>query len=630
MIVYNDTIDQQIQKNNSSFLTAENTSSVIHSNIKHSFNNKTHSIQSFKNIHNLKYLNSTIFFHPQKKKIFLSNRSNQTSFENTSKGKNQLYLTETKNEIIPTYQSKIKTKYLNLYRNKKNKKSLPSLKSFSHHKSNKFPEIFTCGDLIMKPKFLTKLYYQQKDSKEKTNKRKNINNDLNIIKSIDKKTKIHLKESTREYVHNSRQKNFLNYCIKTKNEALKEYEDNMKSQIKSLDYTISKINNYKINLENNYFIKYNEDKKEFGNEIYFIKQRSDFDKKRILSLLKEIALLSQKIIKKQAKKKTYEKWLSFQILLKEGSLPKKIKIKEYAQKKYGNKEIFEKFDDFLIIFKEKEDNNVRLMQKREKIIIENDKLQNELENLKKILKKNIIKDDIKLKEKEKTAKFLEIRNKDLNEIRNNLINSENKQEKKMKYSKSHKNYKPSFDNKTRDIDINKDLKPNPLGVYCYNLEKVKDIYKMINCIYISILKNKIKGLDISSDSIYKVNNTLSIIKKSILQLKIIEYSLNYLHDSINEKKKDKKYQQIIKETDEQIDLYYKSKKSKFYREERIKKMSEFMHKMEEKGKKVHFTPNKKYEEFPFNLYNKKKNNSINKNKIKKIDVFDYLYDELYI
>ena len=557
----------------------------------------------------------------------MSNRSNQTSFENTSKGKNQLYLTETKNEIIPTYQSKIKTKYLNLYRNKKNKKSLPSLKSFSHHKSNKFQEIFSCGDLIMKPKFLTKLYYQQNNSKEKTNKRKNINNDLNII---NEKAKINLKESTREYIYNSRQKNFLNYCIKTKNEALKEYEDNMVSQIKSLDYTISKINNYKINLENNYFIKYNEDKKEFGNEIYFIKQRTDYNKKRILSLLKEIALLSQKIIKKQAKKKTYEKWLSFQILLKEGSLPKKIKIKEYAEKKYGNKEIFEKFDDFLIIFKEKEDNNVRLMQKREKIIIENDKLQNELENLKKILKKNIIKDDIKLKEKEKTAKFLEIRNKDLNEIRNNLINSENKKEKKMNYSKSYKNYKLSFDNKTRGIDINKELKANPLGVYCYNLEKVKDIYKMINCIYISILKNKIKGLDISSDSIYKVNNTLSIIKKSILQLKIIEYSLNYLQDSINEKGKDKKCQQIIKETAEQIELYYKSKKSKFYREERIKKISEFMHKMEEKGKKVHFTPNKKYEEFPFNLYNKKKNNSINKNKIKKIDVFDYLYDELYL
>ena len=264
-------------------------------------------------------------------------------------------------------------------------------------------------------------------------------------------------------------------------------------------------------------------------------------------------------------------------------------------------------------------------------MVEIDKLQNEFENLKKSLNESVIKEDIKLKEKERIARLLLIRNKDLLEVRNKLINSENNQDKKNKFSKSIKNFRTYFiihDRKTRDSDINQDIKLNPLGVYCYNLEKIKDIYKMINCIYISILKNKIKGLIVSSDSMYKINNTLSIIKKAILQLKIIECSLNYLKASINEKKKDKKCQEIIKEVTEQIDLYYKSKKATIYREEKIKKLSEFMSKLKEKSKKVYFISNRKYEEFPYNLYNNKKNNSINKNKIKKLDVFDYLYDEL--
>ena len=149
---------------------------------------------------------------------------------------------------------------------------------------------------------------------------------------------------------------------------------------------------------------------------------------------------------------------------------------------------------------------------------------------------------------------------------------------------------------------------------------------MIYCIYNSILKNKIKGLNISLDTIYKIDNTLSKNKKALSQIKIIEYALNYLNSFIKEKTKDKTNKRIIDEVKEQIDLYHKTIKAKLYEEERNKKNEEFINKMNEKKNKVYFIPKKNYDRFPFYLYNKKKNDSVNKNKKKKLELFDFLYD----
>ena len=618
-----------LQKNNSSFLTGENTS-TIHSNIKNSFNkSKSRPNLTLKNIANIKYLNSTIFTHAHKNKTrwmkYTSMMSSPSS--NASKDNNfgQLYLTEAKNTIIPSYNSKTKNKYINYYRNKK-KNKLPKLKCYSHHNSEIFPEIFTCGDFQMKPKLLAKLYYKQNKAKGRENNDKtNSSKDLDIINDLMNKKKNN-KKTTREYLNDANMINFLNYNINSKKEALKQYEKIMKSQIEGLDYTISKIQDYKANFENNYYIKYDEEKRELEMEIKERKYQSDMQKKILLDLIKEVGHLSQVIIKKQAVKKNYDKWLMLQVLIKEGREPKCRDIKEYIEKKYDKKNIFDNNNDFFIILKEKEQNDIRLIAKSEKIIEENSLLIKDLDDLNAQLNKRALKASIKIKEKEYILNIVKQRNKKLNEIKSKITSE--KSQKIIKISKSSKNYRTYLSsNKYRDIDIEKDLKLNKLGAFGYNFDKVININKMIYCIYNSILKNKIKGLNISFDTIYKIDNTLSKIQKALSQIKIIEYALNYLNSSIKEKTKDKTNKKIIDEVKEQIDLYHKTVKAKLYEEERNKKNEEFINKINEKKNKVYLIPKKKYDRFPFYLYNKKKNCSVNKNKKKKLELFDFLFDE---
>ena len=400
----------------------------------------------------------------------------------------------------------------------------------------------------------------------------------------------------------------------------------MESQIEGLNYTIVKIQDYKTNFENNYYIKYNEEKREFETEIKERIFNLDMLKKNLLDLIKQVGYLSQAIIKKQAIKKTYDKWLLLQVLLKEGIEPKCLDIKEYIKNKYGKKTIFENNNDFFIILKEKEQNNLRLIAKREKIIKENIFLKKELDNLNTFLIKTAKKTSIKIKEKEYILSVVKQRNKKLNEIKEKITSEE--RPKIIKTSNSSKNYSSTLTiNKHRDIDIEKDLKLNTLGIFGYNFNKVKNINKMLYCIYNSILKNNIKGLNISFDMIYKIENTLSSTQKALSQIKIIEYSLNYLNSSIKEKKEDKKNKKIIDEVKEQIDLYHKTIKAKLYEEKRNKKNEDFIIKVNEKKNKVYFIPNKKYDKYPFYLYNKKKNDSVNKHKKKKLGLFDFLCDE---
>lgn len=626
--------DKYLKKNNSSFLTAENTS-IINSNIKNSFDkSKSKNNLTLKNITDLKYSNATLFTRPHKRIISWIKYSSMLSSPNTSKDKENnkeskdnnfqsLYLTESKK----SYKSQSKNKYINYYRNKK--KDLPKLKCYSHRNSEIFPELFTCGDFHLKPKLLAKLYYRQnkkKDKKENNTTNTNITKKIDINNNVLKEKKKSNKFTTREYLYSVNKMNYLNYCIRLKKEALNQYKKNMKSQIEGINDTINKIQDFKTNFENNYYIKYDEDKREFEKEIKKGKYILDILKKNILDLIKEVGHMSQIIIKKEALKKNYNKWLLFQIFLKEGKEPNCKNIKEYVDKKYGKKSIFENINDFFMILKEKEQINVRLITKSEKIIQENKALKNELEDLKSQLIKNNLKASIKIKEKESVLNIEKQRNEKLNQIKNSITSGET--DKKLKTSKSSKNYSISLAfNKYRDIDIEKDLKLNKLGIFAYDLDKVKNINKMIYCIYNAILKNKLKGLDISSDTIYKIDNTLSNIKKALYQINIIEYSLNYLKSSINEKIKEKKNIKIINETKEQIELYHKTIKAKMYEEERKKKHIEFLYKMNEKIKKVYFIPNKKYDQYPFYLYNKKKNDSNNRIENKKLDLFDFLYDE---
>lgn len=612
--------------NNSSIFTAEN-SSTIQTNKINSFNNSITNKRKKKKLNDSKYLNATIFDKNKNQNLWIKNTNLTT--KNTTRNNFPLYLTEmsnyknsrNKNESIDILSNR-KT----FRKNSRAKVSLPSLKCFSHRSNEKYPNIFNCDELILRPKLLTKLYYKQhKDKDEMSEELFNTTNGSGNNHQIKKS----IKESTKDYIERAKKINLINYKINMRKEALDEYQENMKSQMLSLDYTISQINNYKSNLENNLFIKYNEERRLFDRHIILGKQELDNQKNSLLALLKDVSILTQAISKKEIIKKRYEKWLTFQVLLKEGEVPKTKNIKEYLDKKYGDEPIFENYDDFFIAFKEKEDRNIRLLEREEKAINEKDEIKKEYNELKKDIENNQLHLDLNVKEKEKVLNLLKIRNKELKNIMNGIAR------KNRRYmSKSFKTkYRTTLDldmQKNKEIVID-DIKLNSLGIYYYNLEGTKNIYQMINCIYLSILKNEIPKLVLPHDIIYKIKNQiLSKPLKAIYQLKIIELSLNYVKSSINTKKNsDKNCKKLIKEIYHQIDLYHKWEKAKIYKEKQTKKFFEFFVKMEEKSKKIVFVQNRKVENYPSGLLARKKTVSVSKNKNNNFGLFDFLHENSF-
>ena len=612
--------------NNSSIFTAEN-SSTIQTNKINSFNNSIISNRKNKKLNKSKYLNATIFDKNKNQNLWIKNTNLTT--KNTTRNNFPLYLTEmsnfknsrNKNESIDALSNR-KT----FGKNSRIKVCLPTLKCFSHRNNEKYPDIFNCDELILKPNLLAKLYYKQnKDKDEMSEELFNTTNEGGNNHQIKKS----LKESTKDYIERAKKINLINYKINMKKEALQEYQENMKSQMKSLDYTISQINSYKSNLEKNLFIKYNEERRLFDRHIMLGKQQLDNQKNTLLSLLKDVNILSQTISKKETINKRYDKWLAFQVLLKEGEVPKTNNIKEYLDKKYGDKPIFENYDDFFIAFKEKEDRNIRLLEREEKAITERDEIKKEYSELKKDVENNKLHMDLNVKEKEKVLNLLKIRNKELNNIKKGIVR------KKRRYiSQSFKTkYRTTLD---LDVQANKeilidDIKLNSLGIYYYNLEGTKNIYQMINCIYLSIIKNEVPKLVLPYDIIYKINHQiLSKPQKAIYQLKIIELCLNYVKSSINtSKNNDKNCKKLIKEIYHQIDLYHKWQKAKIYKEKQTKKFFEFFVKMEEKSKKIVFVQNRKVENYPSGLLARKKTVSVSKNKNNNFGLFDFLYESSF-
>ena len=604
--------------NNSSIFTEEN-SSTIQTNRLNSFN-QSNTYRS-QNVSDMKYLNSNIFEKNRNKNLWIKNPD--LSLNNKNQNNNKLYLTETNDEKTPIfkYNSKrntsqtieLNSNYRLINRNFMFKDSLPVLKCY-YHRKEKYPDIFTCGNFSMEPKLLNELYYKQNKSREEMeyeyiNNLGKVNNNRRMVKP--------LKQSARDYIDKSNKINLLNRYIRLKKDALDNYNENMKTQLKGLDTTISQIKTYKENLENNFFTRYNKDLRDFNKQILEGKLYLDNQEKKLVNLIREVGELTQEITKKQKIIKRYDKWLSFQILLKEGSEPKIKNIKEYLDKKYGNKPIFDNYDDFYIGFREREDRNLRLIKRREKSMMEFDDLKKEYNDLKNYIKKNNNEIDSDIKLKEKKLFLLKYKNKELNSIKNNLDQIHNK--KKNKNSTSLKKYKTTLEyimqkDKKKDIDYENDLQLNSLGIYVYDLENAKNIFQFITCIYNTILKNEIKGNELPNYVIYKIKNpNLTKEEKTLLKLKIIEMTINYLIATKNKIKNDKIYGQIFKETKKEIDLYKKLRTAKIHKEKESKKFSEFLIEMEEKNKKIYFIPYKKVDNYSGYL-SKKKRSTSNKEK----------------
>ena len=406
---------------NSSLYTEEN-SSTIQTNQLNSINQTNNNTNQY--VSDMKYLNSTVFENNKNKNLWI--KKTDITLNKKNQNKNRLYLTEINDEKTPLFKYKstrstnktldLNPNYKIVNRNFMFKDSLPVLKCY-YHRKEKYPDIFTCGNFSMEPKLLNELYYKQNKSREEMeyeyiNNLGKVNNNRRMVKP--------LKQSARDYIDKSNKINLLNRYIRLKKDALDDYNENMKTQLKGLDTTISQIKTYKENLENNFFTRYNKDLRDFNKQILEGKLDLDNQEKKLINLIREVGELTQEITKKQKIIKRYDKWLSFQILLKEGSEPKIKNIKEYLDKKYGNKPIFDNYDDFYIGFREREDRNLRLIKRREKSMMEFDDLKKEFNDLKNYIKKNNNEIDSDIKLKERKLFLLKLKNKELNSIKNNL------------------------------------------------------------------------------------------------------------------------------------------------------------------------------------------------------------------
>ena len=620
--------------NNSSMLTAENSSTFPSKKArKKTQYHKNHMILEEK------YLNVNIFESPN---YTLSSTLNKKSkylkspFNNHTTNCNyQLYLTETNqltnynfnkknksnmtintsansksiltnilNNNNITYSQKSK-KSQNLSNNK-NKEILPDIKhstfNFRYRDNEKIPSIFSCCDQHLRPKILTKLYYQQKLNM--FDKNLNSRNNKNKLKKT-------VRDSSMDYINKTNEINKHFFTVSLKKEAIKDYQENMKTQMQSLDRTLITINSYKDNLENQFLLKYNEQLRNLDRYIVYNKKIIDSQNETLVNLQKETSNLSQLIIKKTAYKKYIEKWLAFQLLMKEGKEP--LNVEDYINDNYKNKVIFENTEEFELAFKEKEDKTIRLMINYDKGNKEKDLLVKRLQDMIKENEGNDINIDFLVDDREKFLKNLKRRNFELSITVKKLEKSKN--------ISIFKIVNNNFNIKKKDIK----MEQNALGVLYKPFNVNRNLYNMIDCIYLMAVKNNcvemkyIKNID---HEILNLNMTKS--RRAVNQMRIIELCLNYLYAFIKDKlSKDKNSKQSIKGTLYKLDLYKKKLNSDKHKADQMKQLNEFIKAIEKKNNKIYYLQNNKINHFPSGYYLKRKNKFLKKFSKNKDGFWDF-------
>ena len=597
--------------NNSSLLTAENSSKNSKLIMKRNL---------LRNAYNQKFTNMALFEIPRRKLPKTNNNSRK-------KNGNGIYITDltiskfrdtgfetrtTQETLNSNYRTQNKLSKIKKKSYKNSKNSLPNIKTgFSKQNSNPFYS--TCCNRKSNMKHLTMLYNEPWLNSEEDNDKRN--NGQKIVRD-DKK----------EFLKKTNEIKRLKYEVELKKEAIEEYKENIKLQKNSIEHTISNLQTYKDNLENHFLTKYNIDLRKFEKELLLLKLSNDRDNNEINNLNKEISSLQYLLIKKENIIKDIEKWIKLQIYIKEGEEPHNLNI---ALKKYENTFIFNSLEDLNNTLTMKENKNLRLMEKYNKIQKDKQYYIEELQQLEKEVKNSDKSIYTLMSQKEHILNSLKSRQSILNSTINSLtysntrntITTRNKTYTRCKSSKI----------KTHSHIYNEELKKNDLGILYKPITIKNDIIFSIDCIYISIIKNNIKGLKLDSNLLTQANNiNVSKNKRAVAKMEIIEISLNYLISSIKDMiKSDKNNVIIMEKTLKLIDLYHKKINGNKNKEEVKKNWNNLMKKIEEKNKKNYFLPRGKIEKYNIVSIQRNKNHIYTKNKQfeKKIGIWDFLYDQ---
>ena len=592
--------------NNSSMITAENSSS-LHSRL----NQRRNKLIAIKE---KKYSNTTLF----------ENQKRDLSKSGRKKAKATLYLTdvtsskfrdtdfETKSTLHSTknYQTYGSTKNRNHKNFFKTKSSLPYITNYdiNNNQNKKLDEqtyLEYFETMMHNKEYIKNIVKEVKDVKNK---------------NLKKKRNKTFRDDKHEYIRKTNEIKRLKYELDLKKNAMEDFRENLKHQKNSFNYTISNIQAYKHDIENNFISKYNDTLRFLSRQIYNQKFSLDCQTNKLKQLKNDVNNLKQMIAKKESILKDIEKWIKLQIYMKEGKNPKDIKL---ALRKYEGKLIFNSMEELENNLSYKEYQNLRLLDKYNKAKKEKEKLVPLLQEEEKsyeIVEKNfseIIED--------KLALLNSLKKRELNlQLTINQLKNINKEPEEKK------------SNSTTNIIINKkkdiyDIKylVNELGIKYKPTKSGNNIFNYIESIFYSFLLNEISGisLDINDETLLS-NINLPESKKAIIQMNFIELSLNHLISNINNKiSSDKNSLQIKEKTCKIIDAYRKMKNVNRNNLEMKKKRDNILKKVEKRANKHYVFSRGKVD---YNIVLEEKNKEIerlkNKKHLKKIDIWDFLYD----
>ena len=181
---------------------------------------------------------------------------------------------------------------------------------------------------------------------------------------------------------------------------------------------------------------------------------------------------------------------------------------------------------------------MRLIETYNRIEREKEKFKQEYEVNKKELGNDDLEIGLILDQKENLLNSLKKKDLSLKKTLNNLkIETSNFQIENSNKIKRCKSSTNTYINNKNIFSFNEsDLQKNELGIL-YKPVKIKnDIFSYIDCIFKTLMGNNINWPNTHLKYMHQMYNIgITKSKKSVIQMKIIEISLNYLHASINKK-----------------------------------------------------------------------------------------------
>ena len=491
----------------------------------------------------------------------------------------------------------------------------------------------------------------------------NINKSVSIKKN--KKINIGAKMTIREYINKTRDIILLKNSCEIKSNRINKINETYKSQIYSINQTISSLLSAKKKINNECFDKYNSYIKHLARREDEEREHCYLLKNNIASLKKELADL-EVIIKSQSDKKTsLSRWVYFQIQLKEHlkELPPyyysvmdsynsdntysnvvnlfKPRISHESglisteEKKrlieYRKRTVYDNVEEFDEAFKKMEDTNLRLISEQNKSEKELEKIKEERDTLKKEIEDEAQREINEIQNAEKKLQYVK---RIYMRLVYEKIKTENTNKAKIKINSSHRilygNKQKLFHSLSCESLKVLQLENNNHNVFTNNvyLKKKGLLYNKIFNVFTTALLLKDGALDNDDTEDKSARVQLTNESEMLEMLQYIEKVLMILLDYNKSIKNNEELLPLLKGIYVKIDKDNKSKKN-MYQKELLRQQEEIKKKkIEERTKKVYFIPLRKVD---MKYSQQLKLNKINKTR-KTIDsndlqFVDFIFDE---